>query len=291
MNRPANLASVWPTGQLQARAQRGHRYARLSLEHPAKMLPAIARHAVTTFTEPGEMVLDPLCGIGTTLVEAAHLGREGVGFELEPKWASIARHNLRLARAQGADGEAQVHTGEAARMARDLAAHIPCHQGRVALLVTSPPYGAMTHGLVRSARDGAKAVDKWNNRYSRTRLRANLAHQPTGELLASFTDILAACRPLLAPGAHVVITTRPFRSGGGLVDFPGRVMEAATAAGLEPVGRCAALICALRDGETVARSSFFASLEASRLRRRGAAAHVVQHEDALILRNPATEGE
>ncbi|GAA4943153.1 hypothetical protein GCM10023224_27270 [Streptomonospora halophila] len=288
MNRPANLASVWPTGQLQARAQRGHRYARLSLEHPAKMLPGIARHAVTTFTRPGDVVLDPLCGIGTTLVEAAHLGREGLGFELEPKWASIARHNLHLAQTQGAEGEARVHTGEAAQLAQTVAAQ-PEQAGRVSLLLTSPPYGAMTHGLVRSARDGAKAVDKWSYRYSRTRARANLAHQPMGELLASFTDILSGCRALLAPGAHVVITTRPFRSGGGLVDFPGQTMAAAQAAGLAPVGRCAALMCALRDGGTVARSSFFASLEASRLRRRGAAAHVVQHEDALILRNPAEE--
>ncbi|GAA4899385.1 TRM11 family SAM-dependent methyltransferase [Streptomonospora salina] len=289
MSRPMHLCSVWSTGQLQARAQRGTRYARLSLEHPAKMLPAIARHAITTFTRPGETVLDPLCGIGTTLVEAAYLGRDGLGFELEPKWASIARHNLRFAQAQGAEGEAEVRTGDAARLAHDATRPEPA--GRAALLLTSPPYASVTHGMVRSARDGAASVDKWSYRYSRTRDRANLAHQPTRELLASFTDILAACRPLLMPGAHVVITTRPFRTGGALVDFPGQTMAAAEAAGLERVGRCAALMCALRDGTTVARSSFFASLETSRLRRRDAAAHVIQHEDALILRNPTEEVE
>jgi DNA modification methylase len=30
------------------------------------------------------VVLDPMCGIGTTLVEAVHLGRHAIGVEYEP---------------------------------------------------------------------------------------------------------------------------------------------------------------------------------------------------------------
>ncbi|MBV2366002.1 TRM11 family SAM-dependent methyltransferase [Streptomonospora nanhaiensis] len=285
MSAQRTVASVWVTGQQQAPAQRGRRYSRLSLEHPAKMLPAIARRAISEFTRPGHLVLDPLCGIGTTLVEALHLGRDALGFELEPKWASIARLNLDLAHTQGAQGQGRVRTGEAAR----TAACIDPAEAGAALLVTSPPYGAMTHGRVRSRRDGAEALDKWAHRYSTTRDRAQLAHQPIADLLDSFTAILTACRPLLLPGAHVVITVRPFRTQGRLIDFPGKVMAAAQKAGLEPVGRCAALLCALRQGHVVARSSFFASLETARLRSKGIAAHIIQHEDVLILRNPTGE--
>src|SRR5690606_34255993 len=119
---------------------------------------------------------------------------------------------------------------------------------RASLLLTSPPYGSMTHGQVRSRRDGAQAVEKQAYRYARTRLRTNLAHQPLEELLGSVTAILASCRGLLEPGAHVVITTRPYRVKGQVVDFPARVMGAARRAGLEPVGRCVALMCALRGG-------------------------------------------
>ncbi|WP_017623451.1 TRM11 family SAM-dependent methyltransferase [Nocardiopsis chromatogenes] len=284
------VPSIWATGQLQARSQRGTRYTRLSLEHPARMLPAIARTAVEYFTRPGEVVLDPMCGIGTTLAEAVHLDRDAVGIELESKWASIARLNLDAAAAQGASGAGEVHTGEASLTAAGLA-HAAEHR-KASLLLTSPPYGAMTHGQVRTARDGATAVDKHAHRYGRTRLRANLAHQPLAELLASFTAILAACRGLLEPGAHVVITTRPFRTKGVLVDFPGRVMDAAAEAGLEPVGRCAALMCALREEGVVRRTSFFQSIETARQRRLGLPAHVVQHEDALILQNPGShQGE
>ncbi|MFC7742052.1 hypothetical protein ACFQXA_15545 [Nocardiopsis composta] len=186
-----------------------------------------------------------------------------------------------------------MHLGEASWQAARLAED---EGRRASLLLTSPPYGSMTHGQVRSRRDGAEAVEKQAYRYARARLRTNLAHQPLEELLGSFTGILSACRPLLEPGAHVVITTRPYRAKGESIDFPARVMGAARQAGLEPVGRCAALMCALRDGEVVGRTSFFQSIETARLRGTGLPAHVIQHEDVLVLRNPeqdkpGSEGE
>lgn len=278
--------SVWATGQQQARQQRGRRYNRLSVEHPARMLPAIARHAISTYTRPDDVVLDPMCGIGTSLVEAAHLGREAVGVELEPKWASIARLNLDTAALQGAPGSGRVYTAEAARTLPSLADATLA--GKVKLVLTSPPYGAMTHGQVRSRRDGAQTVEKSAHHYSRDQNRraANLAYQRPEQLAASFTHIMAACRPLLAPGGLVVVTTRPYRTQGRLIDFPGQVAQAGRRAGLMQIDRCAALLCALKDGEIVSRTSFFQLLETRRLRKAGWPVHVVQHEDVLVFTNP-----
>ncbi|MCY9787094.1 hypothetical protein KIK06_24730 [Nocardiopsis sp. EMB25] len=283
--------SVWITGQQQARQQRGRRYSRLSVEHPAKMLPAIAQHAIRTYTRPGEVVLDPMCGIGTTLIEAVHLGRDAVGIELEPKWASTARLNLETATVTGALGQGTVHTGEGAAVATELA-DSPL-TGRVRLVLTSPPYGSMTHGQVRSRRDGAAAVEKYAHTYARGRDEkvANLAYQKPEALLGSFARILAACRPLLAPDGVVVVTTRPYRKEGRLVDFPGQVAEAGRRAGLVQIDRCVALLCALRDGELVSRGSFFQIIETRRLRKAGIPVHVIQHEDALVFTNPTSEQE
>jgi tRNA G10 N-methylase Trm11 len=58
------------------------------------MLPALARRAVEAYSEPGDLVVDPMCGIGTTLVEASDLGRRAVGVELEARWAKVASTNL-----------------------------------------------------------------------------------------------------------------------------------------------------------------------------------------------------
>ena len=86
--------SVWATGQDTPAVQRRGRYLPESMAHPAKMLPAVAAHAIAAYSRPGELVLDPMCGIGTTLVEALHQDRRAVGVEYETRWAEIARTNI-----------------------------------------------------------------------------------------------------------------------------------------------------------------------------------------------------
>ena len=80
-------------------AQRKGRYTPESTAYPAKMLPAVAAPAIAACTRPGDLVLDPMCGIGTTLVETLHAGRRAVGVEYEPHWVDVARANLAGGRA------------------------------------------------------------------------------------------------------------------------------------------------------------------------------------------------
>ena len=84
----------------------------------------------------------------------------------------------------------------------------------------------------------------------------------------------------------MVVTTRPFRQRGELVDFPGAVLAAGQAAGLIPAERCVALLAALHDGELIARPSFFQLKNLRAARARGKPWHLIAHEDVLVLRNP-----
>jgi hypothetical protein len=59
--------SVWPTGQQPSRVQRAERCVPASTAHPAKMLPAIACQAITVYSRSRDLVLDPMCGIGTSV--------------------------------------------------------------------------------------------------------------------------------------------------------------------------------------------------------------------------------
>jgi SAM-dependent methyltransferase len=61
-----------------------HRYS-------GKFIPQIARRAISLLTLPGEFVVDPYCGSGTTLVESALLGRRALGIDLSPLAVLIAR--------------------------------------------------------------------------------------------------------------------------------------------------------------------------------------------------------
>ena len=152
--------AVWLTAQRSPRAQRTGRYLPDSTPHPGKMLPALARCAIETYSLPGDLVADPMCGIGTTLVEAVHLGRDAFGIEREARWAAAAEANVSLAKAMGAPGEAEVVVGDC----RDLLALAPAGApGQAGLVLTSPPYGAVTHGRFRH--DGARSV-KFDSRYS-----------------------------------------------------------------------------------------------------------------------------
>lgn len=47
--------------------------------YPAKFIPQIPRKAIERWSEPGDLVYDPFCGCGTTLLEASFLKREVIG--------------------------------------------------------------------------------------------------------------------------------------------------------------------------------------------------------------------
>jgi DNA methylase len=51
-------------------------------KYPARFSPVFARAAIEIFTDPGDLVMDPHVGGGTTLVEALASGREGVGIDI-----------------------------------------------------------------------------------------------------------------------------------------------------------------------------------------------------------------
>jgi modification methylase len=213
------------------------------------MLPAIAATAITRYTRPGDLVIDPMCGIGTTLIEAVHLGRDAAGVEYEPRWAQLAA------------------------------------AGWAALVVTSPPYGRSVHGQVHAVpRAGGGGVRKYDNRYSDD--PANLASRGLDDLLTGFTRILAGCAALLRPGGTVVTTARPWRQRGELVDLPGAILAAGTAAGLVPAERCVALLAGLRGQHLVPRPSFFQLDNVRKARARGEPWHLIVHEDVLVFTAP-----
>lgn len=281
-------ASVWTTGQRPANHQRGRHYVPETTRHPSRMLPDLARYAIESLTEPGDLVFDPMCGAGTTLIEALRLGRHAVGVDVEPEWASLARSNIAHLRARGVGGYGHVVTADARGLPDSLPpAYREQMTGRVALVLTSPPYGSATHGRVRDTEAG---IVKWNHRYATARRAAQMAHHPLHRLIAGLTNILAGCLPLLAPGGFVVLTARPWREHGELVDLPGALAEASLAAGLVPVQRCVALLGGVRGDQMITRASFFQRTAVNKARAEGLPWHLVSHEDVLVASKPRVAG-
>ena len=52
--------------------------------YPAKFIPQLAARLIRELSEPGDLIVDPFMGSGTTLVEAKLLGRPSVGVDINP---------------------------------------------------------------------------------------------------------------------------------------------------------------------------------------------------------------
>ena len=54
----------------------------------------LARDHILTWTNPGDMVIDPMAGGGTTLKAAQELGRNCIGIEVVKEYADLIERRL-----------------------------------------------------------------------------------------------------------------------------------------------------------------------------------------------------
>ncbi len=80
----SNMRNTWLLGP---EPYRGAHFATFPTEVPRRCILAGSR--------PGDVVLDPFAGAGTTLMVAARLGRDSVGIELKPEYAAMAADRIR----------------------------------------------------------------------------------------------------------------------------------------------------------------------------------------------------
>jgi DNA modification methylase len=93
-------------------------------EHPAPFPLTLAERLIRMFSFVGDTVLDPFMGTGTTNLAASCLGRNSVGFEIDPVYFDLARRRLAESAAnmfssatimvEQASGEGRTREGQAA---------------------------------------------------------------------------------------------------------------------------------------------------------------------------------
>jgi DNA modification methylase len=273
--------AVWPCAQTNAQYQRAGRYLPASSRHPGKMLPELARRLIAEYCPPGGLVVDPMCGIGTTLVEAVALGREAVGVELELRWAQLARANLDHALAMDQAALAEVRIGDA----RQLPELLEDVAGRVDLVVTSPPY-ACEAGVIDKPgwRAGQPLCPRDTLNYSRD--PANLGGVRGQGWRVGIGQVLAGCAVVLRPGGLLITVTKNTRRAGRLNDLATATIELANQAGFGYLQHILALHAGIRDGRLVGRPSFWQLTQIRKARARGEPAHLVVHEDVLVFTAP-----
>jgi len=151
--------------------------------HHGEFIPQIPRQAILRFTRSYDLVVDPFVGYGTTLVECQRLGRNGIGVELEPQIAEVAKR--RLCEELNPYGvRVEVVEGDSREI--DFQ-HLLAERGfsEASLVIAHPPY----HDIIKYGKDPR-----------------NLANAPTLEdFLHSYGKILDNVLTVLAKGGYYVL--------------------------------------------------------------------------------------
>ena len=147
----------------------------------------VARWAIQNLTKPGDIVIDPFAGTGTTIVEAINHGRSAIGTELDT--IDLARRNIK----SNVDNPtelydpsciAKVHHDDA----RNLDAYV--HDGTAQLVILHPPYSG----------------DEQSNAKYDPNVKKNLAFlKESSEYWKVIDYIYRACYAALKPGGYMVI--------------------------------------------------------------------------------------
>ena len=64
------------------------------LRHPTQKPVLLMETLVEAYTSPGDLVLDPFAGSGSTGCACKNLGREFIGIEIDPQYVAVARRRI-----------------------------------------------------------------------------------------------------------------------------------------------------------------------------------------------------
>ncbi|PWK89489.1 DNA methylase [Lentzea atacamensis] len=251
--------SVWPTGQRDLATQLRDADCVRGTDTDADLIPpAIAAHAIATYSRPGDLVLDPDCGAGTVLVEALQAGRHALGLTTGSRWWALARANTTASKAAGAWRDGSVLEARPKALATIRAAGLV---GRVGLVLTA----------LRCVPDNSDGPATGPDR------------DPTAAI-DELAATLVYCEPLVRSGGYLVVVAQPRRHpDGALVDLTTPLIAAGTAAGLAPVDRCIALTAGLRGNRLVTRPSLADRRAAAQSRAAGAPVALTAHHEVLVF--------
>jgi DNA modification methylase len=215
--------SVWNQKGLGA----NHPDAAIERQHPAPFSFTDVSRLVRFFTKKGGVVLDPFVGVGSTLKACAMEGRAGIGFELNARYAKLAKERLRTeVRDMWTTSDAQrIQVGDSRKLIPKLA------EDSVDFVVTSPPYWNILHKEDHKAHQERISNDL-DTRYGDDPRDLGNVHDYS-DFLRELASILGACAKPLKPKKYMAVIVSDFRDKSRFVMFHADIVRALEPFGLE----------------------------------------------------------
>ena len=184
--------------------------------HPAKYPENMIEEFIRFFTKSGQVVFDPFLGTGSTLVASYNTKRNGVGIELQKKYASIAQDRLKILESQlrldeqgaGQSCKQVVIEGNSSDIEKIWKQYsLP----KVDLVITSPPYGPMLNkkGLASKDRED-KGLD---TKYSEDEQDIGNA-KGYEDFLEKLMRIFVQIKPKIRENGHLVVVLQNYMNKG-----------------------------------------------------------------------------
>lgn len=85
--------NVWEHNAVCSSAER--------MGHPAQFPVSLVKDHIVSWSNPGDLVLDPFLGSGTTAVAAVETGRRYIGYEINPEYFKICQQRISRALSNG----------------------------------------------------------------------------------------------------------------------------------------------------------------------------------------------
>lgn len=186
-------------------------------EHPAPFPVALAERVIQIYTNPGDLVIDPMCGSGTTLAVANRLGRHAHGVELNPDYGLMALDRITQTEAQ--DVDVTISIGDA----RNLTDYV--EPGSARLCLFSPPYWDV---LNRKRTVTGGAITPYSDHPD------DLGNAETyGKYLLMMNQIMAQVYRALQPDGHCVLVCMDIRRGSRFYPLHQDLTNVAQAVGFD----------------------------------------------------------
>lgn len=167
-----------------------------AIRHPAMFPMALPMRLLECFTREGMTVLDPFVGVGTTVVAAQKLNRNGIGIELNPEYVEIA-----ISRPQ----QQTLYRDDARRVAQLVSPE------SVDIVITSPPYWDIL--LERRTAD-YKPIRHYGEEENDL---GKIADYDT--FIEELAVVFRGCYQVLRPGGYCCIVVMDLRKKGRFFPF------------------------------------------------------------------------
>jgi len=192
--------------------------------HPATFPVQLSRKVIELFTHEGELVLDPFCGVGTTLLAAKQLNRNAIGIDLNPKYIEFANQRL--------NQQLNLSTSKQTAICDDALNIDKYISGqKVKLVWTSPPY--MT--LLNKVRENKSRKNRKNYQYGQieqySQLPNDIGNQEDELYYSSIKSIFEKVKAVLRPDGHCVINVGDFYRDNKIVLLHEGIIKAMTSIG------------------------------------------------------------